>query len=151
MSTVFKTVAIAVLMAISATGFAQTNDVNNGSNDPNQVLTHLTIKAVFPVPYWVGDFVTDAYATITWYDPYDSSNPKTQKLEKVDELTFESDFWVDNNYITHVTYEVWGWNQNETKGYLAAGTFDITPSGTNMLIITSWPVSLIKDVPDDPD
>jgi len=150
MKKLVKTIAIVVLMAISATGFAQTNDVGNESNDSNPVITGLKIIAIFPVPLGVEDFVTTAYATITWYDPYDSYTPATQTMEKVDDLTFKCDFGVDNNYITHVTYEVWGLYHNDTKRYSAAGTFDITPSGTNTLIITSWLIRLEKE-PDDPD
>jgi len=151
MSTVFKTIAIVVLMAISATGFAQTNDVNNESNDSNPAGTSLTIKAVFPVPLGIDYFVTEAYATITWHGPSGSQTLPTSPLEKVDDRTFEGGSWTPVNDVTHVTYEVWGWYYNGTKGYSATGTFDVTLGVTNTLIITSWPFFLIKDMPDDTD
>jgi len=137
-----KVIVVIVLMAASLSMAHGQELISSPSG------TSLKVKAVFPVPNWVGDYVTTAYATITWYDPYDNMT-ETQQLAQVDEITFENNtFWVYNSKITHVTYKVWGWNQNETKGYFAEGTFDIL-GVTNTLIITSWTV-VLKKVPDNP-
>ena len=149
MKKLVKTIAIVVLMAISATGFAQTNDVGNESNDSNPAYNRVYIYAYVPMPTYWEEEVEQATATITWYDALGSCYTYTTQGEQdlINPLKWS---FQDGTtcYATYVTYKIVASNGAGTIGWIAEGTHYLCNG--DIIIVTDWQLKWNTVGPNDP-
>ena len=140
MRTLFRTTAIVALMVLSATAiFAQTSEVDPGTGTiPGG--TKLTIKAIFPTPTNLNRIITSVGGKVTWNNN-GSYSTQTSQGEQTGEREFTIGFMTpligSPSNPLWITYEVWGFNDNNTFGYGTDGTYYLQ-SNNDVLYITSW-------------
>jgi len=150
MSKVFKTIAVVVLMAMSATTFAQTSDSKPNSG-------YFEIYAYFPDPIGVQYIPVYAFATITWRDESGNAIAPPVTVSGASIGTDAWNFTFSWNYdADHVTYKVWGTDVGYNTVKQTCGTFVINGGSPLTIDENSWPSCFgatgpIEDKPDNPD